>query len=314
MRWKTMALAGAAWPAIAGCNIAYNAARNIVNEPQVVLTKLGIEHDLRREARETWQQVRVEYPRRAFTTEFRDGFIDGYVDYLDRGGIGSLPAVPPSKYTRHKKYFTENGQCLVKDYFLGFKYGQEIAIATGKRQFLTVPVLLPQPPVQPPAFTIQPPATFTFPPPDPVRPPVPIHPAPGSDSPPVVPPPQSGTSMLPSPRPLAKPGVTTPQVSKFATEEPRPNPDQLPKPNPPLPVPTWPAAGASDPNPPPAIEVPTVASTPATPATRLPAPPREVPEFPAHVPTPSVLDEVPIILPEHTMPPVVLPSHPEQPK
>ena len=68
----------------------------------------------------------------------------------------SLPAVPPAKYTRHKNYFTENGQCLVKEYFLGFKYGQEIAIATGQRQLLTVPVLLPQEPTGPPAFIVTP--------------------------------------------------------------------------------------------------------------------------------------------------------------
>ena len=95
---------------------------------------------------------------------YRDGFIDGYVDYLDRGGNGSLPAVPPAKYTRHKKYFTENGQCLAKEYFLGFKHGQEVAIATGRRQFLTVPVLLPQPQPVPPAFNVQPAGETAAPP------------------------------------------------------------------------------------------------------------------------------------------------------
>ena len=154
-----------------GLQLAHNAARNIVNEPHVVHTQRGIEHDLRKDDRCVWREVRADYPRHAFTAEFRDGFLDGYVDYLDRGGNGSPPAVPPSKYTRQKKYFTEEGQCLLKDYLLGFQYGQEIAIATGKRQFLTVPVLLPEQPTGPPAFTIEPnPAARTLPPPMPVPP------------------------------------------------------------------------------------------------------------------------------------------------
>jgi hypothetical protein len=156
MRWRSVAIAGALWPAAAGCNIAHSAARNIINEPHVVWTQVAIKHDLRKEARAAWETSRFECPEHAESAAFRDGFIDGYVDYLDRGGNASLPAVPPAKYTRHKEYFTENGQCLVKEYFLGFKLGQEVAIATGRRQLLTVPVLLPQEPTGPPALTVSP--------------------------------------------------------------------------------------------------------------------------------------------------------------
>src|SRR5437762_11841757 len=116
MRWKSVALAAAAGPALAGCNIAHFTAHNLVNEPKVVCTQAVIEIELRKEAREAWREVRGDYPRCAFTAEFRDGFLDGYVDYLDRGGNGSLPAVPPVKYTRHPRYFTEDGQCRVKEY------------------------------------------------------------------------------------------------------------------------------------------------------------------------------------------------------
>jgi len=156
MRWRSVAIAGALWPAGTGCNIAHNAARNIINEPHVVWTQHGIKHDLRREARAVWETSRFDCPEHADSEAFRDGFIDGYVDFLDRGGNASLPAVPPAKYTRHKDYFTETGQCLVKEYFLGFKLGQEVAIATGRRQLLTVPVLLPQEPSGPPPLTVNP--------------------------------------------------------------------------------------------------------------------------------------------------------------
>jgi hypothetical protein len=285
MRWKALALAGAAWPALAGCNIVHNAARNVVNEPHVVLAQHAIEHDLRADARRAWREVRADYPRRAFTAEFRDGFLDGYVDYLDRGGNGSLPAVPPAKYTRHKKYFTEEGQCLVKDYFLGFQYGQEIAIATGKRQFLTVPVLLPQEPVGPPAFTIDPgPAAHILPPPMPV--PVPPHVG-------------------------AHPARPTNPVPASAVARPTPPPLPAPTPprpadRPPLPLPLPPGI-ASGVNPPPVVEVPAV----APPVPRLPAPPPEIPELPEYVPTPPIHDDLPVVAPVHTPPPVVAPTHPE---
>lgn len=295
MRWKSVALAGALAPAAVGCNIAKNAARNIVNEPHVVGTQVCITHDLRKEARAAWREVRADYPRKAFTAEFHEGFLDGYVDYLDRGGNGSLPAVPPAKYTRHKKYFTEEGQCLLKDYFLGFKYGQEIAIATGRRQFLTVPVLLPEVPTGPPAFTF-------------ARPPAPAM---GDPAP-------APTGVLPNPQPLTKPDVEVPPKpeappvpSKFdlprppaavpPPSPPQPSPVPLPAPEPP-PVRPAPPLGV---NPPPVIEVPKAS------ATKLPPPPAEIPNLPEHVPTPSVLDDLPVVAPTHAEPPVVPPSHPE---
>jgi hypothetical protein len=277
MRWKTVALAGAIVPTVGGCSIVEYTTRNVVNEPHLVTSLLSVEHDLRKQAKEAWQQVRADYPRRAFTAEFRDGFLDGFVDYLDRGGSGTLPAVPPTKYIRQKKYFTEEGHCLLKDYFLGFKYGQEIAIATGKRQFLTVPVLLPQEPGGPPAFKVTPQ-------PQPDQPGLPVpRPVPKSDSPPV---------------------IQSPPMS-------RTTPEPLPAPNPPLPV-----AGA---NPPPVVEVPVAVpappaapTPPAAPEPKLPPPPATVPELPPEVPTPSILDDLPVVLPSHTMPPAVLPVHPEK--
>ncbi|MBA4062923.1 MAG: hypothetical protein C0501_04290 [Isosphaera sp.] len=183
MRWKKVALAGALGPAAAGCHLAGLTARHPAHDPPAA--PAGLAHDLRADARAAWREVRAEYPRRAFSAEFRDGFLDGYVDYLDRGGDGVLPAVPPARYTQHKKYFTPDGQCLVKEYFLGFKYGQDVAVATGKRQYLTVPVLLPQHPADAPPVVYTPPrvVTPTAPQPTPMPTPTP-PPGPGSDSPP----------------------------------------------------------------------------------------------------------------------------------
>ncbi|HSQ58343.1 MAG TPA: hypothetical protein VLM40_21665 [Gemmata sp.] len=286
MRWKSVALAGAAWPALSGCTIVENASRNIINEPKLVHAQREIRNDLKKEAKGAWREVRADYPRRAFTEEFHDGFMDGYVDYLDRGGNGSVPAVPPSRYVRNKKYFTEEGHCLMQDYFLGFRYGQEIAIATGKRKFFTVPVLLPQEPPQPTPFNVIPGSSNTLPPPMPV----PVPPAMGAISARPAPMPATTAELQtpptrekPLPRTVARPAVPVPLPANIATDV------------------SPPAGGAT-----PAREMPTA------PFPRLPAPPREVPELPTHVPTPSLDDELPVVPPLHTAPPVIPPIHPGQ--
>ena len=156
MGWKKVAVAGFVAPALGGCNLFHLAAHNLANEPHVVYTERSIDRELRADARAEWKEVRAQFPRRLFTAEFRDGFIDGYTDYLARGGTAQPPAVPPPKYTRDKKYFTAEGHCLLRDYFLGFKYGIDVALASGQRKFMTVPVLLTDKHEGPPTFTVQP--------------------------------------------------------------------------------------------------------------------------------------------------------------
>jgi hypothetical protein len=270
MRWKSFALAGAFGPALVGCTIARNACRNFVNEPLTVCTQRAITHDLEKQAKDAWAEVRGQYPRKAFTPEFRDGFTDGFVDYLDRGGHGSLPAAPPAKYVRHKKYFTPEGQCRMKDYLLGFKYGQEIAIATGRRQFLTVPVLLPEKPVGPPAFDVVPPPVPVLPP-DAVFPPGTVLPPDAVIPPAGVPLPLPPTPTLTPPQPLPGPGSDAPPTRTGPVEPP--------------PGPPEPAAGDGT----------TAASVAYPPELRLPPPPDEVPELPADIATPSPLDDLPVI-------------------
>lgn len=275
MRWKRVVWAGWLAPALGGCHTP--GAPGVPELPSGALvghTQAAIEHRIRADAREAWKAVRGEYPRRCFTAEFRDGFLDGYTDHLDRGGDGTPPPTPPLRYTRHARYFTPEGHVLLKDYFLGFKYGADVAAATGQRQFLTVPVLVPDggPAPVPVAEVVTPvpaaPVTPTTPPdrvtPTPLPPPMPL-PTPKSDRP-VVPP---------------APGPTT---SKF-------------------PEPVGPA---------PAVVPPSPAAVPVSvPAPRLPEPPAAVPSLPAHVPTPPVTDDLPLFRPDHDAPPPLPVVHPD---
>ncbi|QDU19386.1 hypothetical protein [Urbifossiella limnaea] len=228
MRWKRVVWAGWLAPALGGCHTP--GAPGVPELPSgglVAHTQAAIEHRIRADAREAWKAVRAEYPRRCFTAEFHDGFLDGYADHLDRGGDGTPPPTPPLRYTRHARYFTPEGHVLLKDYFLGFKYGADVAVATGQRQFLTVPVLVPDggsaalADVVTPAAPPTPPSDRAAPLPQPLPPP---NAVPKSD------------------QPAAPPG---PSLSKFPESvAPAALPVSLPVPRlpePPAAVPTLPA-------------------------------------------------------------------------
>jgi hypothetical protein len=339
MRWKRVAWLGCLAPVCGGCFPALHGAHALVAENAVASTEAGIERRISHHARQAWRAVRDQYPRKAFTPEFRDGFLDGYADYLDRGGDAQPPAAPPARYTTNKKYFTPEGHALIRDYFLGFQYGTEVAVATGQRQFLTVPVLVPDgdpilagPPAEALAPTIPPAAVMPAPP---VPLPLP-RPAPTSDSPlvprvpalppagPAVPPLPPQSSGIPgyhlpswgnpagnrratalvqhTPAPAApRPPVERPEPtgSKFSSF---PIPVEVLASEPALPV-IVPVAG-SDP-------VPLPAAPPPRPEfdVKLPEPPTEVPSLPPHVPTPPMTDELPVLPPNFTVPPPLPANH-----
>ncbi|MDB5313289.1 MAG: hypothetical protein JWO38_7491 [Gemmataceae bacterium] len=336
MRWKRVAWAGCLAPVIGGCHTTGPVAHDLVAEKGVARTETGIEREIRRDAREAWGAVRSQFPQKAFTPAFRDGFLDGYVDYLDRGGDAQPPAVPPPRYTRNKKYFTPEGHALIRDYFLGFKYGVDVAVATGQRQYLTVPVLISD-----------------------------TTDHPGPDLPPVVPavpaglPARPPAAHLPAPRPLPAENPTggsggmpvktsLPTGLKPAGEPPPARPSLVP-PAPgeskfgPVPKPPTPAPGATIPPPVPSIPIPLLpgpgaVSAPAGPGKRpgevlskftvekritatnapppdltvkLPEPPASVRSVPDGVPTLPTVEDFPVLPANHTVPPPLPANHPD---
>jgi hypothetical protein len=109
--------------------------------------------------------------------------------------------------------------------------------------------------------------------------------------------------VTPPPAPRATRPPVEPGSSKFAPYAPDPTPDNLPRPDPPLPVPAIPVVPSAD------------AGTPTGPrpefTVKLPEPPAEVPHLREDLPTPPVWDDIPVIPPSHTSPmplPANLPS------
>lgn len=132
-----------------GCGLGRTAFHNLDYDHALYTTNTKIERELREDAREVFRQLATEYATKCFTDEFRYGFIEGYADHLDNGGTPLPPAVPPTKY-RFKPYLSPVGHAQIQDYFIGFKYGAEVAAASGRREYFTLPILVGGPPVLPP--------------------------------------------------------------------------------------------------------------------------------------------------------------------
>ncbi len=269
MRWKPVLLLGPLVP-VSGCNLFQLASYNLINEPVTRHDERKLDRRLADESRATFQEVCRQFQGRTFTPEFADGFTDGYVDYLQHGGVPTPVAVPPVRY-RRSNYMTPHGHALVRDYLAGFGYGAEVALATGQRQFLTVPVLLPEPAPDVPLAVTRLPA-----PPDTSADgpkPAPLIPDPVG---PMKPAPEVPADPPPVPRPLGTPDPAKPADGAI----PAVPPPNLPEPPAdPLPVPS------------------------GTPPTGLPIIPKT--EIPINIgvrPTAGTAPRLPV------MPPVTLPS------
>ncbi len=125
-----------------GCNQIYYGARNTINEPIQLFNNLELTHQTKKYAKHAWKDFAKEHPEWASSQGFHDGFIDGYAGFLDRGGTGEPPAVPPPKYRRNR-YLNPAGYEAIEQYFSGYTVGAQMGKASGIRETLVVPVLIP---------------------------------------------------------------------------------------------------------------------------------------------------------------------------
>jgi hypothetical protein len=77
-----------------------------------------------------WREVERGSPDRHFSVDYKAGFKAGYVDYLDAGGSGEPPGVPPYRY-RLSCYQNPAGQQAIRDWYTGFRHGADVARSSG---------------------------------------------------------------------------------------------------------------------------------------------------------------------------------------
>jgi hypothetical protein len=141
MPWnRLIAFAGAA--ALSGCTLIPRALYNIEYDKalQADLHEKAAEH--RRLAQEAWIEYWAAGGDPAPDPGFADGFVDGFADYLDAGGPGGPPAVPPNQF-RFGDGTSPSGRAAAARYADGFAEGARAAKASGIRPNTLVPVFLP---------------------------------------------------------------------------------------------------------------------------------------------------------------------------
>jgi hypothetical protein len=114
---------------------------------------------------EAWDMLEESSPEH-YTPDFADGFVAGYADYLDNGGNGDPPAIPPFRY-RTVKYQTPDGVEAINQWYAGWRHGTLMAKASGMRELEVIPLSAPPINAVPPDNDV--PGTLS--PPQPLPPP-----------------------------------------------------------------------------------------------------------------------------------------------
>jgi hypothetical protein len=132
-----------------GCRLAQNAWWTTIAEP--IHYPRNIDQKLSRkrfeemaeaaldEARASTRAHLDDYTAEPFTVDHEFGFIDGFVDYLEAGGTGNPPPLPPRRYWKGK-YQNPYGYECMQEWFRGYEHGALAARDSNYRMFVTVPL------------------------------------------------------------------------------------------------------------------------------------------------------------------------------
>lgn len=160
-----------------GCQFVCHIGKNLIHEPVLACDSKQLHHRCKKLGKKAWNEMVKQYGEE-FSCDYREGFVDGFADYLYYGGCDtggccagdggqcgatssspstagaancggreitqypSCPAVPPEHY-RRKKYMTPEGVAAIEDWYAGFRHGAATAMASGLRNLVVLPVQCP---------------------------------------------------------------------------------------------------------------------------------------------------------------------------
>lgn len=113
--------------------------RNATQQPARV-----VDHNLfikmtRKRAAAAWEEVRRGSCPGATSTYYARGFEDGFVDYVEAGGTGEAPFLPPFSY-RRAWIKDGKGATAIEDWYAGFRHGATVARSSGLREQYLIPL------------------------------------------------------------------------------------------------------------------------------------------------------------------------------
>src|SRR5262249_55924719 len=138
----------AAWWAIglcvvaSGCGLVGRATHNLTYETRCCLDRAHEAKRNRRWVAEAWAHGCADGGPRS--GDYAQGFADGFLDYLEAGGSGEPPVLPPRRYWG-SAYQTPVGRQLVDEWFAGFRHGAAVARDAGYRDLVTLPTSFGRP-------------------------------------------------------------------------------------------------------------------------------------------------------------------------
>lgn len=89
-------------------------------------------------ARQAWQDLEPQLPQAAASPDYGDGFCEGFADFLDYGGNGLPPVLPPREYWQVDER-APDGQQAAQLWLRGFADGSAAARRSGLRVATSVP-------------------------------------------------------------------------------------------------------------------------------------------------------------------------------
>lgn len=88
-------------------------------------------------ASRAWSSAKASIPKDCRDSDFKQGFLDGYVA-VATGSCGQLPPVPPPKYW-DAKYQSCEGRTQIEHYFSGWQSGVVAAEKCGRQYWHRIP-------------------------------------------------------------------------------------------------------------------------------------------------------------------------------
>lgn len=120
-----------------GCTVAWNAANTLLVEPAHFphyLERCLLQARTSKLADQAWQKI--AHNGHSYSKDYQKGFKEGFADYLQNGGTGEPPPLPPRHYWDDASFA---GRQAAEDWFAGFRHGSATARETGYRELIVVP-------------------------------------------------------------------------------------------------------------------------------------------------------------------------------
>jgi hypothetical protein len=112
--------------------------RNSVQSPIRDFDEVRFIKFTRHQAEKAWNEY-LNTTGQCFADPYHKGFVEGFVDYVQAGGNGEPPYLPPFRY-RLTPFRSTEGVSAVEDWYAGFRQGAAIAKGSGLRELSYIPL------------------------------------------------------------------------------------------------------------------------------------------------------------------------------